>query len=222
MARCVIIGAGEMKTEFLVAFSFKNDDFIICADGGYAHAKKANVRPDLLMGDEDSFTSGFPSDLPAITCRPEKDDSDMLLALKEGIRRGYRDFVLLGATGGRFDHTLANLQTVAYGLEQGVFVMLADEQNMITMLQDDWVLMPYMQGYYLSVFSYGDRCEGVSETGVKYPLDHVVLTNRFPLGLSNEILESEARISVEKGTLVIVVSKDKKDEAIHQIRGDCV
>ena len=60
----------------------------------------------------------------------------MMLAVKEGIARGYEDFVLLGATGGRFDHTLANLQTVAYGLEQGVFVMIADRDNMITMLRD--------------------------------------------------------------------------------------
>ena len=134
----------------------------------------------------------------------------MMLAVKEGISRGYKEFVLLGATGGRFDHTLANLQTIAYGLEQGVFVMIADENNMITMLRDGSVFMPRMEGYYLSIFSYTPCCEGITLEGVKYPLQKARLTNWTTLGLSNEILAETAQITVEKGTLVVVVSKDRQ------------
>lgn len=210
MARCVIIGAGEMNPDFLPGFSWRENDYIICADGGLYHAQQAGVRPDLLIGDQDSFVEGFPQGIPALTCRPEKDDSDMMLAVKEGISRGYKDFVLLGATGGRFDHTLANLQTIAYGLEQGVFVMIADENNMITMLRDGSVFMPRMEGYYLSIFSYTPCCEGITLTGVKYPLQKARLTNWTTLGLSNEILAETAQITVEKGTLVVVVSKDRQ------------
>ena len=100
MARCVIIGAGELDADFLSDFSWREDDYIICADGGLYHAQQAGIRPDLLIGDQDSFVEGFPKGIPALTCRPEKDDSDMMLAVKEGISRGYEDFVLLGATGG--------------------------------------------------------------------------------------------------------------------------
>lgn len=210
MARCVIIGAGEMNPDFLSDFSWRENDYIICADGGLYHAQQAGVRPDLLIGDQDSFVEGFPQGIPALTCRPEKDDSDMMLAVKEGISRGYKDFVLLGATGGRFDHTLANLQTIAYGLEQGVFVMIADENNMITMLRDGSVFMPRMKGYYLSIFSYTPCCEGITLEGVKYPLQKARLTNWTTLGLSNEILAETAQITVEKGTLVVVVSKDRQ------------
>lgn len=210
MGRCMIIGAGELEPDFLSDFSWRADDFIICADGGLRYAKQAGIRPDLLVGDQDSFTEGFPGGIPALTCRPEKDDSDMMLALKEGISRGYQEFVLLGATGGRFDHTLANLQTVAYGLEQGVFVTIADRYNLISMLREDTVFLPRMDGCYLSVFSYTPSCEGVTLSGVKYPLSGAKLTNWFPLGLSNEILAQSAQITVEKGTLVVVVSKDRQ------------
>ncbi|MDD3193271.1 MAG: thiamine diphosphokinase [Oscillospiraceae bacterium] len=210
MGRCVIIGAGELDQKFLTDFFWRQDDFIICADGGFYYAREAGVRPDLLMGDQDSFSEGFPAGIPALTCRPEKDDSDMLLAVKEGIARGYRDFVLLGATGGRFDHTLANLQTIAYGLEEGAFVMIADQYNMVTMLRNGSVVLPRMEGYYLSVFSYTENCVGVTLEGVKYPLEKAKLTNWFPLGLSNEIVAESARVTVEVGTLVVVVSKDRR------------
>ena len=209
MSRCIIIGAGEISRSFLTDFSLREDDFVICADGGFAHARQAGICPDLLMGDQDSFTEGFPEGYEKLVCRPEKDDSDMMLAVKEGIARGYGNFVLLGATGGRFDHTLANLQTIAYGLEQGVFVMMADQHNMVTMLRDGSVKMPRMDGYYLSVFSYGEVCEGVTLEGVKYPLSDYRLTNLFPLGLSNGILADEATVTVKKGTLIIVVAKDR-------------
>lgn len=210
MERCIVIGAGKLETEFLSEFSWRPSDFIICADGGLRHAQQVGIRPDLLIGDQDSFTEGFPEGIPALTCLPEKDDSDMMLAVKEGISRGYREFVLLGATGGRFDHTLANLQTIAYGLEQGVSVTIADQYNLISMLREDTVFLPRMDGCYLSVFSYTPSCEGVTLTGVKYPLTGARLTNWFPLGLSNEISAERAQITVEKGTLVVVVSKDRQ------------
>ncbi len=209
MERCIIIGAGELEAEFLSSFSWRTGDFIICADGGLRHAQRTGIRPDLLIGDQDSFAEGFPQGMPALICQPEKDDSDMMLAVKEGISRGYKEFILLGATGGRFDHTLANLQTIAYGLEQDVFITIADQYNLISMLREDTVFLPKMDGCYLSVFSYTPNCEGVTLTGVKYPLKDAKLTNWFPLGLSNEILAQNAQITVEKGTLVIVISKDR-------------
>ena len=209
MSRCIVIGAGELAPDFLLDFSLREDDFVICADGGFAHAQKAGICPDLLMGDQDSFPQGFPDEYEKLVCRPEKDDSDMMLAVKEGIARGYSDFVLLGATGGRFDHTLANLQTIAYGLDHNAFIIIADRYNMITMLRNGTVEMPRMEGYYLSVFSYGEQCRGVSLSGVKYPLADYTLTNTFPLGLSNEILADTATVTVKEGTLVVVVAKDR-------------
>ena len=73
MARCVIIGAGELDADFLSDFSWREDDYIICADGGLYHAQQAGIRPDLLIGDQDSFVEGFPKGIPALTCRPEKE-----------------------------------------------------------------------------------------------------------------------------------------------------
>ena len=88
--------------------------------------------------------------------------------------------------------------------------MIADRDNMITMLRDGSVSMPRMEGYYLSVFSYTPCCEGVTLPGVKYPLQKARLTNWTTLGLSNEILAETAQIAVEKGTLVVVLSRDRR------------
>ena len=88
MARCVIVGAGELDSNFLENFPWHENDYIICADGGLYHAQRAGIHPDLLIGDQDSFVEGFPKGIPALTCRPEKDDSDMMLAVKEWIARG--------------------------------------------------------------------------------------------------------------------------------------
>ena len=70
MARCVIVGAGELDSNFLENFPWHENDYIICADGGLYHAQRAGIHPDLLIGDQDSFVEGFPKGIPALTCRP--------------------------------------------------------------------------------------------------------------------------------------------------------
>lgn len=207
MARCVIIGAGEMDKDFLDRFLFLADDFIICADGGYLHAQKSAVAVHLFIGDRDSFTGAIGKDVPCIFSRPEKDDSDMMLALKEGLARGFDEFVLLGATGGRLEHTLANIQTAAYGLVHGSRVRIKDAHHEIFLLKNQSCRVQKDEWDYLSLISFGESCRGVCITGVKYPLDEAVLTNHFPLGLSNAFVEEWAEITVADGVLLVVLSK---------------
>lgn len=207
MKRCVIIGAAPVREELLRQFSGRTGDYLICADGGYALARRAGLTPDLLVGDLDSLR-GTADGVETIRVPAEKDDTDMMLALKEGLRRGYEEFVLLGALGGRLDHTLANIQTVAWGEEQGAFVMLADEDNLLSILRDGSARVPRLEGYHLSLFSYTEACRGVTVQGVKYPLEGAELTQLFPLGVSNEILAEEAFVQVEEGALLIVMSRE--------------
>ncbi|MDD2956224.1 MAG: thiamine diphosphokinase [Oscillospiraceae bacterium] len=208
MKRCLIIGAAPVSGALLEQFSGREKDYIICADGGYQSAVDAGLRPDLVVGDFDSMERPKDAGVEILQVAAEKDDTDMMLALKEGAARGYEEFVLLGSLGGRLDHTVANLQAVAWGLERGLFVMLADENNLVAMLRGDSAGVPRLEGYYLSLFSYSEQCRGVTVRGVKYPLEDAVLTQAFPLGVSNEIVEREAFLRVEEGTLLIVMSRE--------------
>ena len=70
----------------------------MCADGGYETARRLGLKPDLLIGDLDSCTEDFPPDIEAVRLPVHKDDTDMMYSLKECLGRGYRDFLLLGAT----------------------------------------------------------------------------------------------------------------------------
>lgn len=101
----------------------------MCADGGYETARRLGLKPGLLIGDLDSCTEDFPPDIEAVRLPVHKDDTDMMYSLKECLGRGYRDFLLLGATGGRLDHTVANLCGLYYLAMHNARGVLADRQN---------------------------------------------------------------------------------------------
>lgn len=207
MSRCIIIAAhNEVAVKSIV--NIRADDFIICADGGYAFAAAEGIVPNLVIGDFDSFHGVVEPSIEVERVAAEKDDTDTLLCLKRGIERGFEEFIIVGGIGGRLDHTIANLQTVAYGCERGCFVLLADKGNLVTMIGADTVKLPKVNGYKLSVFAFGDVCEGVYESGVKYPLTNATITNTFPIGVSNEIEAENAVISCKKGKLLLVMSKE--------------
>ncbi|WP_312641691.1 thiamine diphosphokinase [Hydrogenoanaerobacterium sp.] len=207
MKRCIIIAAHN-ETAIKNIVHIRPDDFIICADGGYAFAAAEGIVPNLVVGDFDSFEGTVEAGIEVERAAPEKDDTDTLLCLKRGIERGFDEFIIVGGIGGRLDHTIANLQTVAYGCEQGCFVLLADSKNLVTMIGADTVNLPRLEGYKLSVFAFGDACTGVYEKGVKYPLTNATVTNTFPIGVSNEFEADTATISCGAGKLMIVLSKE--------------
>ena len=107
---CYIMGAGE----FPAACQPKprEGDFLIAADGGMEHLKRAGLIPDLLVGDFDSWNLPAPKDLPVHLLPHEKDDTDTGVAIMEGRARGYARFCLYGGVGGREDHTFANIQAL--------------------------------------------------------------------------------------------------------------
>ena len=141
-----------------------------------------------------------------IRLNPVKDDTDMLYGLKLALEMGYREFRLYGATGGRFDHTLANIQCLLYLKNHGATGYLMDGNGMILVLKNEEVRFKAGMEGYVSLFSLGKSAEGVTIKGLKYELEHAVITNDFPLGISNEFMGNEASISVERGELVCMLS----------------
>lgn len=204
MKRCVIIGAyGAYNARNVVT----PDDYVICADGGYLCAQTENIKPDLVIGDFDSFQGEVEEGIPVERVSSEKNDTDTMLCLKRGIEKGFKEFIIVGGIGGRLDHTFANLQTLAYGCDQGCFVMLADSHNLATVVQKS-MRIPKLNGYKLSVFAFDGECMGVTLSGVKYPLTNALLTTSFPLGVSNEFEADEAVVTCDVGKLLVVLSKD--------------
>ncbi|HJB26061.1 MAG TPA: thiamine diphosphokinase [Firmicutes bacterium] len=208
--RCVILASMPVKDYEALEFSSRPGDYIICADNGLEHARRLGLTPDLIVGDFDSCDLGrfSISEQKLIRYPSEKDDTDTMIAIKEGIRNGFKEFLFLGCLGGRIDHTIANIQALFYLKKRGCNGMLVDENHRIFLLSCQSMEIPRKPGFHLSVLSMGERCEGVTLEQVKYPLKNAVLTNSFPLGISNEFAADTAKVTIQKGTALIVLSRD--------------
>lgn len=201
MKRCFVFAAG---TYFGLREVPQAGDLILAADGGYRICQIEGITPDLLIGDFDSMEQ--PEDTSNVLRLPiEKDDTDTLFALKTGLEQGCDIFYLYGGTGGkRLDHTLANLQSLLYLRRHGARGYLYDDDFIWTVIENETLTIPKtVEGGLLSVFCLGDRAVGIYEQGVQYPLHDATLTPDYPLGVSNHILETEARVSVRQGALAV-------------------
>lgn len=206
MKRCVIITA-FLDCELCEVYEKSEGDFIICADGGTVIAEKGGVVPDLVLGDLDSTDSVSEKyNFKRFPC--EKDDTDTMLCLKYGLEQGCADFLIIGGVGGRLDHTIANLQTLAYAKKHGADARLCSHDAECRMISDgEKAEIEKKDGFYLSLFSFSEKCEGVSVSGTKYVLDGGLLEASFPLGVSNAFEAEKAYISVEKGSLLIILAR---------------
>lgn len=209
--KCIIIGAGDLTVG---TPAIGEEDFVIAVDGGLSYCSVLEVEPDLILGDFDSVSDEerkaielLKEQIPEriVTLQPEKDDTDMLAALKYGLEKGFRDFRIYAGMGGRFDHSLANVQCLLYLKNHGAVGYLVDGTGMIMVLQNESVEFNKSMEGYLSLFSLGKEAKGVTIRGMKYPLENYTITNDFPIGISNEFIGEQAYISVENGELVCII-----------------
>ena len=201
---CYIVAAAEFCGP---SFTPQAQDLLIAADGGLEHLLPAGRKPDILIGDLDSLheKTALPDDTEVYPVM--KDDTDSVLALRRGIELGYRSFRVYGGCGGkRISHTVANLQALVWAAKQGCEIIMYEKNAYITALHNGEMTIARTDGY-LSVFALDGDAEGVTLSGVKYPMQNAVLSASFPLGVSNEIVGEHACITVENGTLLIIRSK---------------
>ncbi len=199
-----IFAGGELGDTSFIDIS--SGDFVICADSGIVRAERLGVRPKLIVGDFDSYTGDLPADTEIHRSVPEKDDTDTMLALKLAIERGAEKVMIYGAFGGRFDHTVANLQTLAYAQAHGCEAVLADGDNTVYLYGTGEYSFPRSEDAYFSFFAYTPEVR-VTLKGVKYPLDNSAVASTFPIGVSNEITGSEAVLTIHEGRALVVISK---------------
>lgn len=204
--RCLIIAplyAGEERD----LLTPRDGDLLLCADAGYRRAIEHGLTPRLTIGDFDSLGE-IPQSGEVIRLPVEKDDTDMVVCLQEGRRRGYREFVIGGALGGRFDHTLACLQCAADAAMRGERVWLLDGRNRVTVLAPGEHELPRVPMRKLSLLAYTPEVRGVTLTGAAWELDDAILNNRYPLGCSNEWRSDIVHLSFRDGLLVLSISGD--------------
>ena len=212
MDRCIVIGAGELT---LPGIEVKDGDFVIAADAGFSHCERLGIEPDLIVGDFDSLKEGDGEALEEIrrreperilTLPSEKDDTDMLAAIRVGLEKGCREFFLYGGLGGRLGHTIANIQCLNYLKERGASGYLTDASGLIQVAKNETIRFEKRETGWLSLFSLGEKAEGVTLRGLKYELTDAVVTNSFPIGVSNEFIGKEAAVTVRNGTLLILTA----------------
>ncbi len=202
---CYIVGAGEIKNPgwFKRQVRPKETDYLIAVDGGFAICDRCGIRVDLVVGDFDSL--GYLPEHPNVVCLPEeKDETDMLYAVKKGMEKGYRTFEIHGGLGGRAGHVMANYQTLVYLAHNHACGILRAIDCHVTAIYNDTLRLPAYENGLVSIFTMGEKAEGVTLRGLKYPLDRAVLTNDNPIGVSNEFTGEPAEIAVEKGTLLVM------------------
>ena len=197
--KCIIFCAAEFDA---LAQAIETDDFILAADGGLRHLDKLRITPHGILGDFDSL--GYIPE-SAQVFPVEKDDTDAMLAVRLGLQREYREFVIYGGLDGpRLDHTVANFQTLQYLADHGACGYLVGKDHIVTVLKNGTVRFPTDAAGIISVFCLGTDAQGVTITGLQYSLEHGTLTAGFPLGVSNHFVGQPAEITVENGSLLII------------------
>jgi len=198
----LVITGGYCNTELAGTMIPEKPDLTIAADSGYLTAMKLGLKPDIAVGDFDSYAGELPRDLEILKVACEKDVTDTMLACEYAKDSGCRDITIIGGTGGRIDHSLSNVFYLEELARQGVRVKLTDGGNTVRVVIDETVRIPKSGGYF-SIFAV-DECT-VTESGCKYPLSNAKLVRERPYALSNEVTADEATVAI-RGTAILVTS----------------
>lgn len=194
-------------------------DCLIAADGGARHLLRAGLLPHYLVGDLDSLTGeeiAFMEQRGVSVRRypPEKDETDLELALLLALEQGSRAVRIVAALGGRLDQTLANLFLLQHPALEGCDVRLEDGCEEVFLIRAGAETVLHGQaGETLSLLPLGGAAEGVVTTGLQYPLHGETLYPERTRGVSNVLQGAQARVRLERGTLICVhMHKDDRSE----------
>ena len=214
--RCVIISGGMINEAFAVeVLNEKTAEIVIGVDRGLAFLYKNKVVPTHIVGDFDSIDSEIISyyknetSIPIREFNPVKDASDTEIALRLAIELGAKEICLLGATGTRLDHVMANIQILKIAQNAGVQAYIMDPNNRISLLDGETLLCKQNAfGPYFSLFPLGGSVEELSIHGAKYPLINHTLEPYDSLCVSNQFKDTEVKITFKNGTIILMETRD--------------
>ena len=201
--RCVIIGGAGIRNYQTVWEYLNPDDFNIFCDSGLYHQEMLGSEPHLIVGDFDSHPDPH-MNTETIVLPREKDDTDTVFAVKEAVKRGFDDFLLLGVVGGRLDHTLGNVSILLMLHSLGKRALLVDDYSEMEIVSKDPAYIDDSFPFF-SLLNISGTAEGITVEGAKYPLRDGSIQCTYQYGVSNEVLPGgQAKVSVEKGELLLV------------------
>lgn len=214
--KVLIVSGGNTDYEQAVGL-IKNSGYeiIVAVDSGLNFMKKADITPDVVVGDFDSvdheileyFRKNEFIDFHVL--EPEKDDTDTEYAIRFAIDQGASSITIIGATGTRLDHVLGNISLLGIGLENDVCIEMIDTNNRIRVFDKSFSIKKDEQfGKYISLIPLMGAVKGVTLKGMKYSLDNYDMKGFNSLGISNEIEADEAFFEIAEGILVVVESRD--------------
>lgn len=206
MKRCVIIGGADIIDYADAKRYLSSDDFYIFCDCGLKHMAGLGVEPDLIVGDFDSFKNpNLQVETIVLPC--EKDDTDTVFAVKEALKRGFEDFLILGVIGQRLDHTLGNISILKMLSDKGFKALIVDDYCEMQALGSSVQYIDDSYPYFSLLNIFG-KTTGVTIKNAKYPLENAEITCDYQYGVSNEVLKGKiAEVSVDNGTLLLIKVK---------------
>lgn len=201
--RCVIVGGANIENYEKISQYLRDDDFFIFCDSGLSHQNALGVQPDLIVGDFDSHPQ--PNvDIETIVLPVEKDDTDTVYGVKEAVKRGFQDFLLLGVVGKRLDHSLGNVSILLYIDSLGMNGAIIDDYSYMEIISHKPAFVEDEYPYF-SLLNISGKAEGITIENAKYPLHHAKICCEYQYGISNEVLPGEtATVSVGEGRLLLV------------------
>lgn len=206
MRRAVIFLNGESLTKKRIKENIKPTDTIICADGGANAAFLVKIKPDVVIGDNDSLDAKTEelirkNKIQKITFPRDKDQTDSELALNYALKRGFANILLVGFMGDRFDHVLALFLYVASYTKKAEVTFVSQTQN-IFLLKKTYVNLLGKKGDYVSLLPLEKNVK-VTTSGLIYGLKNESLQFAKTIGVSNEFSGEKARVKADGKLLVI-------------------
>ncbi|MHB8128668.1 MAG: thiamine diphosphokinase [Mobilitalea sp.] len=213
--KILIITGGQVDELFLSNHLLQEQyTMIIAADRGLTVADRLNLPLDFIVGDFDSVSKAVLNkyrelSTPIQTFPTEKDKTDTQIAIELAIMQNASDIDIIGATGSRLDHVLANIHLLMLPLQLKIKARLIDPNNKIYLKNESFSLMKYNQfGDFVSLLPFSEKVHGLTLKGFKYPLNNITLTAGNSLGISNEIKAEEAFVEFTDGILIVIESRE--------------
>ena len=205
--RAFVFGGGEIFPEYIEERP-EAEDIVVCADSGYKNALKMGVKVDILVGDFDSL-----GDIPdgvgeVLQVSAEKNQTDTQLAVDIALERGADEIIIVASTGGRCDHALSSLSILENLWNKKKPAYIVNGQNRVRFIRDSGVIIIRSQYKYFSVITLDAVAKKVSIEGGKYPLNNAKIERGVQYAISNEITKNAALITVKKGSVYVIESRD--------------
>lgn len=210
--KCIIAANGALTATKEILSQINSADMVIAADGGAGHLHQMNIIPDIIIGDLDSLSSATldfyrSKQVPMMTHPARKNQTDTELCIDYALGQGCSQIILLGVTGHRLDHTLANVFLLRRLADNGISARIIDAHNEIYLVLSHLIVRG-TPGDLLSVIPVSETVTGLTLTGLEYPLTDKTLNMGTALGVSNCFTGTEAEIHIDSGAVLVTKSRE--------------